>query len=150
MQKKILALKDREAIRIFAALAKMIADGQEQDLAQGLSPDMTQALAARFGEPEGKAAAGDLARQGLLVLAQSPEYQDRLKHLVDGPPPQTFDMGLGATAAIFTAALVVLQTEVAFEKDKKGKTSLKIKKKALSENFLADFVKKLLSVAKGG
>ncbi|SHI50097.1 hypothetical protein SAMN02745216_00028 [Desulfatibacillum alkenivorans DSM 16219] len=150
MQDKMLALEDRDAVRIFTAMAKMIADGQEQDAAQGLSPEMARALTVHFGEPDGKAAAGDLARRGLLVLAQSPEYKDRLEHLVKGPPPQAFDMGLGATAAILTAAIVVLQTEVAFVKDKKGKTTLKIKKKALSENFLTDFVKKLLSVAKGG
>ncbi len=49
--------------------------------------------------------------------------------------------GLLETVSIITAALVVLQTRVKFERDKKGCFSLKVEKEPASDGVLREVVK---------
>ncbi len=75
---------------------------------------------------------GDLAGQTLLVLSEVPECRGPLSALVDGPRSVSF-------------ILVVPQTHVKIERDKKGKLSVLIEKKPTKDALLKPLVQKLLS-----
>jgi hypothetical protein len=86
---------------------------------------------------------GDLARQALLLLADDLQNGEALAALIAGSPPEVF-FGVGEVALI-TAALVVLQTHVLFERDRGGKIHIEIEKKPTQDSLLRDLVQKLLS-----
>jgi preprotein translocase subunit SecF len=48
-------------------------------------------------------------------------------------------------AVVISAVLIVLQTHVNFERDKRGKWSVKVEKKATDATLLRELVKKLLA-----
>jgi len=93
---------------------------------------------------------GDLARQALLALSDVPECQGSLSALVDGPRSESFSLDPVVTTAVVAAALVVLQTHVRIERDKKGKISVLNKKKPTRDALLKPLVRKLLSFIPSG
>jgi len=148
MKDNISQLNDTTAIRILntIAQAKMRMETYETDW----TPETRQALQEAFDIPpsESQASEGDIARQSLLLLADDPATCEHLKALLKNPPARSFaDAG---TIAAITAALVVLQTHVRFERDKNGKMKILIERKSLSDGLLRPMVEKLLSYIPAG
>ena len=144
----IRGLDDARAVRVLKAFAKpRLHAGGEAETAW--TPELERALRREFPAEAGAARAvagtvseGDLARQALLLLADDPQNREALAALIEGPPPEMF-FGVGEVALI-TAALVVLQTHVLFERDGDGKIHIKIEKKPTRDSLLKDLVQELL------
>lgn len=138
-------LDDNSASHILAAIVRSRAAA-----APAWGPRLTQALAQEFqvtAEAD-SVSDGDLARQALLVLAEDPETRRAIDAMAvnQARSPQKFDFG--ATLAMTTLVLVVLQTHVEFDCDSTEKWSLKIKKKSASDALLKTLVQKLISFTK--
>jgi hypothetical protein len=144
MEEVIRNLDGATAVRVLTAFAqaRLRAGGYETQL----TPDVRQALQQELAGPAptaGSASEADLARQALLVLADDPQNRKVLTALIEGPP--TEKMGVVTTVVVITAALVVLQTRVVFERSKDGKVTLKVVKPTMKDALLKDFMGKLLS-----
>ncbi|NJM11384.1 MAG: hypothetical protein HC889_05415 [Synechococcaceae cyanobacterium SM1_2_3] len=143
IQNRISTLDDATACRVLATFARAQANPAET----ALTPELRQALREFAPAPEAAAVAaseGDLARAALILLADDPQYQPILTALIEGPAPAQF--GPAKTAAVIAAVLIVLQTAVAFERDKDGRWSIEIKKQPTDSSLLEPLVQKLLGV----
>jgi len=119
--------------------------------APGLTPALRTELAAAFGLTEAAfppVPEEDLARQALLVLAEDPASAAAIQSMAAQPQgaPQKFDFG--ASLAVTTAVLIVLQTHLQFERHKDGTWTLKLEKKPTSDALLKGLVQKLLGCMK--
>jgi len=85
---------------------------------------------------------GEVARAALHVLAETPPHGERLQALLDGPEPETFD--LGTSAFVGTAAIVVLMTQVEFEAAEDSGWHVKIEKPSASEDLIRALVELIL------
>ncbi len=144
------ALDDKTAVHILNTIAQSrMRDG---NYATDATREMSDALQNAFEiDPSSEAAAeGDLARQALLVLSEIPEFQGPLSAMVDNPRPASFSLDPIVATAVLTAALVVLQTHVKIERDKKGKLSVLIEKKPTKDKLLNPLVQKILSLIPSG
>jgi len=70
------------------------------------------------------------------VLAEEPESRRAIEAMLDSHSRQDDRFGLVTTIAVVAAALVVLQTRVRFERDKKGGWSVVVYKKGASDGLL--------------
>jgi hypothetical protein len=86
---------------------------------------------------------GELARAALSVLASDPEQQIGVQALLDHPQGEKF--AVIETAVLVPLVLVALQTHFRFERDQRGKWTVKVEKKATDASLLKDLVRKLLS-----
>jgi len=132
-------IDDRRAVEILAMVAK--GRGLLQD-AHGIEVRQAQAaLADAFGPPAPGdiPTEGELARQCLRLLSQDPDTAQAIAVMAKQPDqaPQRFFL---AEVSVVTLALVVLSTRVVYEKDKSGKVSFKVEKKALSDAVLKKVV----------
>ena len=146
MDDMIRGLDDSQAVRVLTTFARvrLRAGGVAET---EWTPELDRALRQHFpAEADaGRAASvseGDLARQALLLLADDPQNRDALAALIEGPPPQSFEVV--GTVALVAAMLVVLQTHVLFERDRDGKIHIKIEKRPTLDSLLKDLVQKLL------
>ncbi len=89
---------------------------------------------------------GELARQALLFLADDPAYKEPLSAMLNGPRTKSFGTDPVTLTIVITAALVVLQTRVKIEKDKEGKWTVLIDRKATSDSLLKTLVKNLIAL----
>ena len=82
---------------------------------------------------------GDLARQCLRVLSQNPDTARAIAGMAEQTDhgPQCF---LIAEVSVIALALAVLGTSVRYERDKEGKVSLIVEKKAMSNAVLKKLV----------
>jgi len=88
---------------------------------------------------------GEAAAAALELLAKEPRFAGPIEAARNGP--RTRAMGFGVGEAFLIAGLMVaLQTAIDFERDKDGRWSIRIKKKATSDALLKPLVKKLLSL----
>jgi len=145
MQTKIKNLEDNTAVNILNTIAQSrIRTGQYET---EITPEITQALETTFDtSPSSETASpSDLAREALLLLAEMPEYQGPLSAMLSGPLTKNFGLDPVTATAVVTAALVVLQTHVRIERDKKGKVSVLIERKPTKDTLLKPIVEKLLS-----
>lgn len=131
-------LTDRRAVEILAMVAK--GRGLLQD-APGIETwEARAALVSAFGMPgQGNIPTeGELARQCLRLLSQDPDTALAIAEMAAQPDqgPQRFFL---TEVSVVTLALVVLGTRVRYEKDKSGKVSLMVEKKALSDAVLKKF-----------
>ena len=143
MEEVIRNLDGATAVRVLTAFAqaRLRAGSYETQL----TPDVRQALQQELAGPApaaGSASDADLARQALLVLADDPQNREVLNALIEGPAPESF--GVVTAVVVITAALVVLQTRVVFERGKDGKVTLKVVKPTMKDALLKDFMGKLL------
>ena len=148
MRERIESLEDEAACRVLAAVAR--AQAARETVETAWTQGIAEAVAGTFGfaaPTRPQAREGDLARAALLVLAEDPRHGEAIGALVSGPEAKTFV--LGETAAVITAALVVLQTRVKFSRDKDGKFTLLVEKAAASDGLLKALAEKLLSFASG-
>jgi hypothetical protein len=148
MDDMIRGLNDSQAIRVLAtfARARLRAGGVAET---EWTPELDRALRHDFPAEAGAGRAasvseGDLARQALLLLADDPQNRPVLTALIEGPPPDSFEVVTVSTVALLAAALLVLQTHVIFERDKKGKIYIKIEKKPTKDSLLKELVQKML------
>lgn len=150
LAEQIRELDDRTAARLLSVIANSRV--QEGGVETEISPDMAEALRAEFGvdAPPAAIVPGDLARDALLLLAWDPAYERVLMGLLTGPETKTFGVDPVTAAAVITGALVVLQTHVRIERDKKGKWSFLMEKKAASDGVLKAVVGKLGGIFKPG
>lgn len=113
------------------------------------APEVAGALAAVFGvsAPADIPSEGDAARAALQWLSEEPEYAGIIAAMIQGPKPESFTLDAG-TVGVLVAAMVLLQTHVKFERDKKGNISVMVEKKAASDSLLKSFVEKLLGIWK--
>ncbi|AXC15947.1 hypothetical protein ACPOL_6737 (plasmid) [Acidisarcina polymorpha] len=91
---------------------------------------------------------GELAQQALMVLSEDPATAVAISTMVDQPIRVAQKLDLGATIALTTAVLVVLQTHYKFERHTNGTWTLKLEKKPTSELLLKTLVQKLLGYSK--
>ncbi len=84
-----------------------------------------------------------MAREVLLLLAQDPANEAMLKDALIRSDKKTFGVDPVTAAVVITGALVVLQTEVNIDRDKKGRWSFSVKKKSASDGLLKEVVGKL-------
>jgi len=148
MKNQILELDEPTAVHILMTVAKRV-ENSESEIEW--SPEISTALKNEFGDnaPTETAEKGDTARQALLLLSEIPEYQAPLTALINGPKTERFAPDLVTTMAVVTAALIILQTHVRFYRDKKGKWTLKVERKAASESLIEPLIRKILSLTKG-
>jgi hypothetical protein len=139
-------LKDEDAIRIF----KAVAEARLQTAATPPPPGWEDLLRRELGGLSGTpASAGDVARAGLELLKQDPEFagpievMSRQAATASGSVQNYFDP---VSIALTAAALLVLQTRVKFKRNQTGEWSLEIEKKPSSDGVLRLFADKLLSL----
>ncbi len=146
IEEQIRELDDRTAGQMLAVIARTRM--REGDFETELSPEMAEALQEEFNvqAEAGGVTAEDLAREALLLLARDPEHQKMLMDLLIGPEQKSFGVDPVTAAAVITGALVVLQTHVRIERDKKGKWSFLMEKKSASDGILKAVVGKLASL----
>jgi hypothetical protein len=111
--------------------------------------DFRQALAAEFdvGPATTPISEGDLARQALLVLAEDPDRRKAIETMVAQPPSlQKFDFGAASRSPRRRSQFC--RPASSFERDKDGKCSLLVEKKATSDALLKGLVQRLLNYVK--
>ncbi len=144
---QIASLDDNTATGILNTIAKsMMRNGAYEP---SPSPEMAAALESVFpvSEPTETPSEGDMARAALEWLSEDPEYAGRISVMITGSGAKHFSLDAG-TIGVLVAAIVLLQTHVRFERDKKGKISVLMEKKAASDSLLKSFVEKLLGMWK--
>lgn len=145
MDEVIRMLDDAAAQRILARIARSRLPAGATPPAW--TPDLCQALAEAFAvSPAAQPPTdGELARQALLLLAEDPARRNAIHAMAGTGAEAPLKYDAGATVAVVTAVLLVLQTHVRFERDKQGKWSVVIEKKPTSEALLKPLVQKLLA-----
>ncbi len=144
---RIASLDDQTAIGILTTIARSLMRSENYETAG--TPEMADALKSVFSvsDPSENASEGDTARAALQLLATDPQYAQRISVMANGPDSKQFAIDAGSVA-VAAAAIVLLQTHVRFERDKKGKVSVLIEKKSASDSLLKALVEKLLGIWK--
>jgi hypothetical protein len=146
MDEQISQLSDSTAIRVLSQMPETWSSEGTTDLA--LAPEQQEALARWLGAPVASSSPvseGDLARQTLALLATDPLRREAILAMAAESPSQSDRFDAGTTIAIGAAVLMVLQTYVRFERDKKGKWSIEIKKDPTSNQLLKPVIEKFLA-----
>ena len=148
MNDVITSLDDATAKRVLDTIAQARLGGR--DLETDLTVGIREALQDHFAvtASPGASSEGDLAREALLVLAEDPQVKEQIVAMAEGGATHRF--AIGTTLAMTTAALLVLQTYVRFERKESGKWSLVIEKKPTKDGLLKPMVQKLVSLMSGG
>lgn len=141
-------LDDASACEILSVIGRGRAESEGG--VRALDPALRQALAAfaRNMRPtleSTSTSAGDLARQALLLLAEDSATRDAIAAMAANWQSQRRKFDFGATLAITTAVLVVLQTHIKFERSPDGQWSMKFEKKPTSEALLKTLLQKFLN-----
>lgn len=146
MTDEISALSDSTAIRVLSQMPDVWPS--ENEPSPTLSPEEKQALLNWLGQPPGTIPPkeGELARETLSLLALEPDRKDTILALAGETPERGDHFDAGLTLAVGTLALVFLQTQVHFERDKDGKWSIEIKKPTMKDSLLKPFVAKLMAL----
>jgi hypothetical protein len=111
--------------------------------------DLVEALTDTFGPAAGPALSdANLARAALAVAAEEPTTCSAIELLIERGGPPTY--GIVETAAVLTAALAILQTEVTFERAPSGKWKVKLHKKAASDALLKALAQGIARALGGG
>ena len=141
----IASLDDDTAIGIAGVIAKSLMRGGNIETSP--TPEMAAALESALpvavAGAADRASEGEIARAALQWLAEDPEYAKRISAMILGANTQRFSVD-PATIGMVVAGIVILQTRIRFEKDKKGQTSFVIEKKAASDTLLKALVEKLM------
>lgn len=141
---RIRNLDDAQAEQVLQAVARHRLNSKQ---AEEIRPDgeLRNAL-ANEATPEATVSSGELARTSLLLLAEDPELRGPIESLIDNPPAQSFDP---FTFTVGMATLVILQTDLKFERKENGKWSFSVKKKPLNADLLKAVIAKLGGWLKG-
>ena len=139
MENVLDSIDDQRAVEILTRVVKgrgLLACAPGLDIRQAQA-----ALAEAFGQAgSGDTPTGaDLARQCLRLLSQNPDTAQAIAAMA-GQPDRGAQCFFVAEVSVTVLALAVLGTSVRFERDKTGKVSLVVEKKALSNEVLKKFV----------
>lgn len=116
-----------------------------------MTPELRDELASVHdlgGAPIPSVSEGELARQALLVLAEDPATRAAIESMATQPAATLQKYDFGATVAIATAVLLVLQTHYKFERRPDGRWTITLEKKPTSDALLKNLVQKLLGFSK--
>lgn len=142
MQDLIENLDDPTAIRVLQAFASARSrdGGYETDWSPALQQGIVEGLELS-DVPSDRVSEGDLARQALLLLAESPDEREALEAMIKNPPAEQYGV-LGMLT--FTAAFIALQMYGKLE-IKGDKFHFKLEKKPPKSELLQQLAQKLLS-----
>ena len=138
------SLDDAAAVSVLRTYASV----QREHVAEvpEASAGLAGALAAEFGQAEeGGASEGDVARAAIRLAAADAQEGEKLRALAHGPQARAM-VGVVGGIALITAALMVLQTHVEFERRPDGTWSLKLVKKPTRDVLLTPLVRKILAL----
>jgi hypothetical protein len=137
----IRALDDATAERVLSTLARHRLQPAAGAVTT-LTADLARALTQSTGEVAevAQATPGELARATLLLLADDPARPPELEALVTNPPAQRMGVDPVTLTALTTVALVVLQTYVKIEYDKKTGLRVKIERRPADKSLLGKVV----------
>jgi hypothetical protein len=115
-------------------------------------PEVQRALADDFNvTPSGtQIAAGELARQALMVLAEDPKTALAIESMAaeeDDSRQRTYDGG--TTFALGIAAYFALSTALDIQRDKEGKWSFTMKVRPASQAAVTKLIEKLVNYLPG-
>jgi hypothetical protein len=109
--------------------------------------DLVRALARALDTRETPCPSdGQAAAAALEILAQDPQFASHVAAVAGAPPTRFLGPGVMESAYLIAGLLVALQTQFEFARDKDGRWSVKIKKKATSDALLKPLVKKLVAL----
>jgi hypothetical protein len=109
--------------------------------------DLVRALARALDTRETPCPSdGQAAAAALEILAQDPQFTGPVAAVAGAPPTRFLAPGVMESAYLIAGLLVALQTQFEFARDKDGRWSVKIKKKATSDALLKPLVKKLVAL----
>lgn len=126
------------AERVLTAVARYRVS---RGLAADLQPDAALAADLAGTAPDAAVSAGDLAKAGLLLLADDPDMVPVLESMIEHPPAESYEVVTGILVG--TAALVALQSYVKIERDKSGTWTFKFERKPMSDALLKQLIGKL-------
>jgi len=86
------------------------------------------------------------AAAALEILAKDPRFAGPVEVVVNAPPMRFMAPGVTESAYLIAGLLVALQTQFELARDKDGRWSVQIKKKATSDALLKPLVKKLVAL----
>ncbi|BBC94708.1 hypothetical protein ACFY2H_19950 [Streptomyces griseofuscus] len=140
--REIRALSDAEAVRALTVLVEdrgLLSSAEQMALPDG---ELGAALTAAGVEPGGGAGEGDVARAALEyaalggdgVVGEAVEYVRS--------PMERFDP---VSVSVGVLAVTLLQTEVVVKRDRRGRWSVTVRKRALKDAALARVLTALLS-----
>lgn len=148
---QILSLSDEMAIEILKSFAK--AQLRRHQFQPEIHRSMIEAAAIALGvkePPLSMPGEGDVARQALQLLVQDSKFKDAIISMVEANSKGEKFLGVAETITLVTAALVVLQSHVQFERGKDGRWTVKVEKKPTSNELLKPLVQKLLALVGSG
>ena len=140
-QRKIQPAEDERALRILSLLGEA---HQGEVPAGEARAELTRALGqvvdtADVPAPSDAEAAG----MALQLLADDPRFAGSIEAMKSGPQTKAMGPGVVEGASLIAGLLMALQTHFEFARDKDGRWSFKIKKKATSDAVLKPLIKKL-------
>lgn len=145
--KKSRQMDDTQAIRIVG----LIGEAHQGEMPPGPErADLVRELAKLVDTTDVPCPSdGEAAAAALEILEKEPHFAGPIEAARNGP--RTRAMGFGfVEGGLIVGLIVALQTAIDFERDKDGRWSIKIKKKATSDAMLKPLVKKLLSLLGAG
>jgi hypothetical protein len=135
---------DHQAVRIVG----LIGEAHEGQVPTGPQrADLVRALARALDTGDTACPSdGQAAAAALEILAKDPQFAGPIDAIAHGPQVRSMGPGIMESAYLIPGLLVVLQTQFEFARDKDGRWSVKIKKKAPSDALLKPLVKKLAAL----
>ncbi len=135
-------LSDTHAIQLLWQITK----GEEAKIPDAENRDAVLELADSDAavEPED----GEAARLALCLMAEDPEFANRIKALLTNPSAKQLIIEPITATLLSAGLLLALQTHVEFERKTNGKWSLKIVKKPTNGGLIAPLLKKLAALVK--
>jgi hypothetical protein len=145
MDADIATLNDVTAKQILATVVRAHMRSGVQ--APAADPELQHALSDAFAiaPADATVSQGDLARQALALYAEDPDTREAILRLREEYENTSFSVG-GVDIALFTLAIVALQTHVRIDRDPKGKWSVHVEKKPLKDNLLVSFVRGVIGL----
>jgi hypothetical protein len=86
---------------------------------------------------------GQAATAAMELLAKDPRFAGHIEAIVNGPETKALGFGVVEGTFLISGLLMALQTQFEFERDRDGRWSVKIRKKATSDALLKPLIKKL-------
>ncbi len=133
-----------QAIRIVG----LIGEAHQQEVPAGKDrEDLVRAIARTLGAGDTPCPSdGEAAVAAVGLLAEDPRFASQVKAMVNAPVTNTLGPDVVEGALLIAGLLLALQTQFEFARDKDGRWSVKIKKKATSDALLKPLIKKLVTL----
>jgi hypothetical protein len=137
-------MMDSQALRVVGLIGEA---HQGQVPAGPERADLVRALAQALDTKDTPCPSDSQAAAAALeILARDPRFAGPVAAVAGAPPTRFLAPGVMESAYLIAGLLVALQTQFEFARDKDGRWSVKIKKKATSDALLKPLVKKLVAL----